>query len=404
MSYVATRIGRSAWGFQEAGAVHFTPAAVPSAAAAAAAAAISRRISPNLIGLIGKTSFREESATSIMPCGSRARPQQNFSRARTRCLREGPARAGKREFSREEPPDVDPAAAQEIERRLEAPATASDDGHFVDDERSRVEPSRRVIRGLPNDRAAGAYELNRPSDAVGRTGGFDHEIEGAPAGAAPAFDERDVRARVLQHSRAERSELSGAEHRCPRLSVDRDLVQDLAGRGQRLGEDRLLVGDLVRHLVQVVLGESQVLGVRARVPEDAEHAASGAVTSEAAPAPIAAPAGEVDLPDDALAHPRRARGSLDAADELMAGNAREAVVAAPELQVGVADARRDDAHERETPLGNRSPDIADPCPTAFEKERLHVALVPATMLMGFQVSGLRSQVSRRRQPLRPETR
>src|ERR1700693_4437401 len=385
MSYVPTRIGRSAWGFQEAGAVHFTPAAVPSTAAAATAAAISRRISPNLIGLIGKTSFREESATSITPCGSRARPQQNFSRSRTRGLREGPARAGKREFGREEPPDVDPAAAQEIERRLEAPATASDDGHFVDDERSRVEPSRRVIRGLPNDRAAGAYELNRPSDAVGRTGGFDHEIEGAPAGAGPAFEEREgpARARSLQPPRAERAELSGAEHRRPCLSVDRDLVQDLAGRGQRLGEDGLLVGDLARHLVQVVLGESQVLGVRARVPEDAEHAASGAVTSEAAPAPIAAPAGEVDLPDDALAHPRRARGSLDAADELMAGNAREAVVAAPELQVGVADARRDDAHERETPLGNRSPDIADPCPTAFEKERLHVALVPATMLMGF---------------------
>src|SRR6202162_2208347 len=145
MSYVATRIGRSGWGFQEAGAVHFTPAAVPSTSAAATAAAISRRISPNLIGLIGKTSFREESATSITPCGSRARPQQNFSRSRTRGLREGPARAGTRNCGRQEPPCVDPAAARENDRRLETPATASDDGHFVDDEWSLVEPIRRVI-------------------------------------------------------------------------------------------------------------------------------------------------------------------------------------------------------------------------------------------------------------------
>src|SRR5450759_377268 len=65
MSYVATRIGRSAWGFQEPGAVHFTPAAVPSTAAAAAAAII--RINPAVIGLIGRTSCQKESLPSISP-------------------------------------------------------------------------------------------------------------------------------------------------------------------------------------------------------------------------------------------------------------------------------------------------------------------------------------------------
>ena len=189
----------------------------------------------------------------------------------------------------------------------------------------------------------------------------------------PRAQKRDGRPRVLEHARAERSELSGAEHRGARRGADGDLVEDLAGRGERLGEDRLLVGDLPGHFVEILQRKSQELRVRPRMAEDAEHAALRAVASEAAPALIAAPAGQVDLPHDALSNPGRAGGPLDAADELVAGNAGEAVVAAAKLQVRVADARRDDAHERETASWSRPAHLADGSPSPFENERHHGA-------------------------------
>ena len=73
---------------------------------------------------------------------------------------------------------------------------------------------------------------------------------------------------------------------------------------------------------------------------DADDAAVVAVLLDPARAPVAAPAPDVDLADDALADPRRVgrRRLLDDADELVAGDAGELGVAFEDLEIGAADA------------------------------------------------------------------
>jgi hypothetical protein len=82
--------------------------------------------------------------------------------------------------------------------------------------------------------------------------------------------------------------------------------------------------------------------------EYAEDAPPGAVPAEPAPAPFAAAAAEVDLADDAFPEPGGRRRADHLSDELVSRNAREAVVAAPELQIRVADARSGHSDERES--------------------------------------------------------
>ena len=76
--------------------------------------------------------------------------------------------------------------------------------------------------------------------------------------------------------------------------------------------------------MQVDRGQRQVLGKRAVVLADADDVAVVAVLLDAARAPVAAAAADVDFADDALADPGGVgRGaSFDDADELVAGNSR----------------------------------------------------------------------------------
>jgi hypothetical protein len=89
--------------------------------------------------------------------------------------------------------------------------------------------------------------------------------------------------------------------------------------------------------------------------DDAEDGAPRAMAAEAAPAPLASAAGQVDFADDATANPR-GRIRLDHfPDELVSGRAREAVVTALQFQVGIADAAAQQADEGESlgPVGAR---------------------------------------------------
>ena len=137
---------------------------------------------------------------------------------------------------------------------------------------------------------------------------------------------------------------------------DRDLVQDLARRRERLDEDGLLVGDLARNFPQVRLRKRQRFGVRAgcfTIPSTVAWGNAGRGPGGT----MATAAGKVDLADDPLAKPREPE-SLDAPDELVAGNAGEAVVTAAQLEVRVADAGGDHPHEGETGTGRRSANVA----------------------------------------------
>src|SRR5579864_6039399 len=76
------------------------------------------------------------------------------------------------------------------------------------------------------------------------------------------------------------------------------------------------------------------------------------MTSELAAAPVALVAGNVDLADHALADERAGIGLGYFRNELVAWRARETVVAALQLEIGIADARAEKAEEREA-LGAR---------------------------------------------------
>lgn len=82
------------------------------------------------------------------------------------------------------------------------------------------------------------------------------------------------------------------------------------------------------------------------MPDDAKDGAGGAVAAETLGAGGAVPAGEVDFADDAAAEPGGGIGFFDHADEFVAGATGEAIVAAEEFEVSVANAGEGDADQR----------------------------------------------------------
>ena len=126
---------------------------------------------------------------------------------------------------------------------------------------------------------------------------------------------------------------------------DRHLLLDLEGGGERLGEDGRVRRDGVRYQMQVLDREREILGEGAVPAHDAEHGAALAVRAPAGRTRGAGTTHRVDLPDDAAADERR-RPPLDDADELVARNAGEGVVAARQLDVRVADPGADHPNER----------------------------------------------------------
>src|SRR5260370_34069604 len=108
---------------------------------------------------------------------------------------------------------------------------------------------------------------------------------------------------------------------------------------------------------------------------DPQHGPLRAVAAEPPPAPRAAAAGEIDLADDPSAPEPGGRRPLDDPDELVTRNSGEAVIAAAQLQVRVADSREDHPHESLVPPRNGPPSLSDSSPTPLEEERLHAGML-----------------------------
>jgi hypothetical protein len=117
--------------------------------------------------------------------------------------------------------------------------------------------------------------------------------------------------------------------------------------------------------MEVGFGQGQVPGEGAGVFDDAEDGAAGAVAAKTAGTPVAAAAGEVDFAGDALA------GVHSFADEFVAGASGEAIVAAQEFDVGVADAREADADQHMARLRARHGRGADLDCAGFDVQRGH---------------------------------
>ena len=102
--------------------------------------------------------------------------------------------------------------------------------------------------------------------------------------------------------------------------------------------------------MQIRFGQRQEFAKSAGVLHNAEHRAARAVAAETARAPLAVAAGEIDLAHHALAEERGRVRLHHFAHKLVSGHAAEAVVAALEFEVGVADACQQKTDQRE-PFG-----------------------------------------------------
>src|SRR3984957_6895841 len=167
----------------------------------------------------------------------------------------------------------------------------------------------------------------------------------------------------LQHASDELRQLSVTQDGCGAELLRVDLIENFAGGGQRFDEDGLFVGDGIRGFVQIFDRESEVFGEGAVVIDDTEDGAAKAVRFQSAKAELAdgvvavGGAGDVDFAGDAAADPagsfvldyrRRVSAIADRDDfayEFVTGNAAEVVVAAEDLDVGVADAGEADLYE-----------------------------------------------------------
>ncbi len=120
-------------------------------------------------------------------------------------------------------------------------------------------------------------------------------------------DHMQPRARQREHLRYQLAETPGAHQQDTVVGTYVHLLQDLDRRCQRLGEHRCLVAHGVRHHVQVLDRQRQVLGVRTVALRDAQHGARLAVSRASVSAGLARAAHGVDLAHHAPAHPRRVR-------------------------------------------------------------------------------------------------
>ena len=226
-----------------------------------------------------------------------------------------------------------------------------------------------MVRALEDDGAPRSDRATRLLQPVRMAGAFDDEV-GPPlgqgrAGHDPVASEPRPRVGVAsrdtqlapgegQRARDELPQAAGAHHAHALAGSDRPLLLDLERGGGGLREHRDLVGEARRDLVQVREREGEELGqgpLAAADPDDRAFGTMGAPAGRAIRAPAA---GDVDLADHAAGDPfLGAGGLLHHAHELVAGDARAGRVAAPQLQVGSADAGQDHAHDRLAGLGPR---------------------------------------------------
>ena len=105
---------------------------------------------------------------------------------------------------------------------------------------------------------------------------------------------------MVEHLGDEQSELAVSEHDAVASGLDVDLLQDLEGGGEWLGEDGLLIRDAIGHRVKIRHWNANEVGEGAIRAEDAHHLSEGAVALEALEADRTGLAGEGDRADDAL--------------------------------------------------------------------------------------------------------
>ena len=148
-------------------------------------------------------------------------------------------------------------------------------------------------------------------------------------------DNENVVRHPRQHLRAQIAQSAVAKDAMRSVLPIGDLHRDLERRGDRLGENRDVVGQRVRNGVKVPLRNGDEVGEGAVVIQDAEHCSIRAMRRQTHAARLARPAGAVDFADNAAAGQRT---RLCDTDELVTEHAAESHVALDQLEVGLAHA------------------------------------------------------------------
>src|SRR5437867_2881950 len=109
------------------------------------------------------------------------------------------------------------------------------------------------------------------------------------------------------------------------------------------------------------------------MPSDSQDLACGAMPSQSASAPVALPARQIDLADDAPSQQIPVIRRHDFSDEFMARRSRKTVVTAKQLQICVADSGAEESDHRLTLSGRGTGRFADRRAMFLEVDGNHVA-------------------------------
>lgn len=150
----------------------------------------------------------------------------------------------------------------------------------------------------------------------------------------------------MQYLGDQEAQFAVAQHHHSVAGSNMYLFQDLAGGGQGLDEDGLLVGQGVGDAMEKASGQREKIGHGAVPSTDAQYGSVGTMSKVAAPTGRASATIAIDLTYHALSHQRGgAVGADDFPDELMSQHAAKSLVAAQDLHIGIADTGQPGANE-----------------------------------------------------------
>ncbi len=200
-----------------------------------------------------------------------------------------------------------------------------------------------------------------------------------------AAEQVDVRAVRVQHLRDQQPQFSVAEHADSLALRDFDLVQNLASRGDGFDENRVLVGNGLRHAMEIAHGQRQKFAKRAGVFDDSQNTALRAMAPEPPRAPVAFAARQIDFARDTAPDPRWIVRFAHLADKFVSGRAAKTVIAALKFEIGGADSGGDEADSREMFRNARERRAAQLDAAGFEVNREHrkVKRYPMAQLVCF---------------------
>jgi threonine synthase len=280
-------------------------------------------------------------------------------------------------------------APQQLQRRLKAPAARADQRNLVDDNRREIDSYQPMDRGLHDHcatRLSHLYSLHQTQrragcihyPIIGRLGRllFEPRVD-AKIGCNPQLLLMmpvlvNLRAVSFQNLTDQQAELSISDDSHWRAGGNSDLIENLAGRGERFDENRMFGGDLARYAMQIAHRQRQEFAKSAGMFYDPEHSALGTMTPQPSLAPLAGSASQIDLTHHALADPIAIVRCDHFADELVPRRSAEAVVTVLKLDIGIADSAAEQPDQSESFGPPRARVVAQEDHAFVETNREHI--------------------------------